>query len=361
LSNAPLRVLVCDDSAVARAAVVRMLEADPALRVASRARNGKEAVEAVRAGGLDVAVLDLEMPVMDGLTALPLMLEADPALRVIVASTLTQRGAAAAMEAMRRGAVDCLAKPAPGEDAIFAAELVARAKGFGALRRRGSKEPGPGAPSPAPVQRLPPPPVALRDKETFPAPSANAPALLAIGSSTGGPEALATVFRAIRRPPRIPILVTQHMPDAFIHMLAEHLGRLGACPVSVAKDGDAILAGRALLAPGGHHLLVGAGPKVVLSDGPPEHFCRPAVDPMLRSVAAVFGGRAAAVVLTGMGHDGGAGSLELRRAGGFVAVQDQATSVVWGMPGSVVERGAANEVLPLQLLAERIADLAGAA
>ncbi|MBY0338244.1 MAG: response regulator, partial [Acetobacteraceae bacterium] len=144
MTAAPLRVLVCDDSAVARAAVTRMLEADPALRVASRARNGKEAVEAVRAGGLDVAVLDLEMPVMDGLTALPLMLDADPALRVIVASTLTPRGAAAAMEAMRRGAVDCLAKPGPGEDAAFAAELVARAKGFGALRRRSAP------PAPAP-------------------------------------------------------------------------------------------------------------------------------------------------------------------------------------------------------------------
>ncbi|NKC34618.1 response regulator, partial [Falsiroseomonas selenitidurans] len=132
----PLRVLVCDDSAVARAAVVRILEADPALRVASRARNGREAVDAIRGGGIDVAVLDLEMPVMDGLTALPLMLQADPALRVIVVSTLTTQGAKAAMEAMRLGAVDCLAKPLPGEDAHFAVELTARARGNGALRRR---------------------------------------------------------------------------------------------------------------------------------------------------------------------------------------------------------------------------------
>ncbi|MBY0338652.1 MAG: chemotaxis protein CheB [Acetobacteraceae bacterium] len=194
-----------------------------------------------------------------------------------------------------------------------------------------------------------------------PSSSVLAPVLVAIGASTGGPEALAAVFRAFRRPPRIPLLVTQHMPNAFIPMLAEHLGRLGACPVAVARDGDAISPGRALLAPGGHHMLVAAGPRIALSDGPPEHFCRPAVDPMLRSIAALYGGKAAAVVLTGMGHDGGAGALELRRAGGFVAAQDQATSVVWGMPGTVVERGAATEVLPLPRLAERIAELAGAA
>lgn len=337
-----LRVLVCDDSVVARTALARMLEADPALRVAARARNGREAVEAVKAGGIDVAVLDLEMPVMDGLTALPLMLAADPALRVIVASSLTTRGAAVAMEAMRRGAADCLAKPTPGQDAIFAQELVARAKGFGGLRRR---PPAPRAGAPTP--RL--------------LPVGNLPALLALGASTGGPEALGTVFRAFRRPPRIPLLVTQHMPDAFIPMLADHLARLADFPVTVARDGDALRPGCALLAPGGRHMLVAEGPVISLSDTPPEHFCRPAVDPMLRSIAAVFGNRAAAAVLTGMGHDGGAGAARIHAAGGVVLAQDQASSVVWGMPGAVVERGAAREVLPLPDLARRIAELAGAA
>jgi two-component system chemotaxis response regulator CheB len=346
VSGEPLRVLVCDDSAVARAAVARMLEADPGLRVTTRARNGQEAVAAVRAGRIDVAVMDLEMPVMDGLTALPLLHEADPALRVIVVSSLTTQGARAAREAMRRGAAECLAKPGPGEDARFAQELVACAKGFGALTR--------GRASAAPVARPLPPPRPRR------AP-AKAPEVLAIGSSTGGPEALGTVFRAFRRPPRIPLLLTQHMPDSFIPMLAEHLSRLGGFPVAVARPGDRLLPGRALIAPGGRHMVVEEGPEIALSDSPAEHFCRPAVDPMLRSLAAVFGARAAAVVLTGMGQDGGAGAAAIAAAGGLVLAQDQATSVVWGMPGAVVERGAAEEVLPLPELAARIATMAGAA
>lgn len=352
----PLRVLVCDDSAVARAAVVRILESDPDLRVVSRARNGQEALDAVRAGGLDVAVLDIEMPVMDGLTALPLLLRADPELRVVVASSLTTQGASSAMEAMRRGAVDCVAKPVPGGDAVFATELLGRVKGNGALRRRrqapafppASASPAPAVPAVATAPALPPrlgPP----------------PAILAIGSSTGGPEALAIVFRAFRTRPRIPILLTQHMPDAFIPLLAEHLSRLGPVPVRVAKDHDVPQPGVALLAPGGTHLVVAPGPEILLAATPPEHFCRPAVDPMLRSLAAVYGARAAAVVLTGMGHDGGAGAVTVDAAGGLVLAQDQATSVVWGMPGSVVERGVAREVLPIQDLARRIAELAGGA
>ncbi|NGM21749.1 chemotaxis-specific protein-glutamate methyltransferase CheB [Roseomonas stagni] len=343
----PLRVLVCDDSAVARAAVVRILDGDPAIRVVSRARNGREAVEAVRAGGIDVALLDLEMPVMDGLTALPLLLRADPGLRVLVVSSLSAQGAGVAMKAMRLGAVDCLGKPSPGQDGIFAEELIARIKGNGALRRRGV----PPQPAPAPAAPIRRAPIA----------PGMGPAVLAIGASTGGPEALATIFRAFRVRPRIPILVTQHMPDAFIPMLAEHLSRLGPVPVTVAKDHGALVPGTALLAPGGSHLVVAQGPEVTLSTTPPEHFCRPAVDPMLRSVAAIYGARAAAAVLTGMGSDGGTGAVAVNAAGGLVLAQDQASSVVWGMPGAVVERGAAREVLPIQELARRVAEISGGA
>lgn len=346
MSQAQLRVLVCDDSAVARAAVARIIEADPALRVTARARNGAEAVAAIRGGGIDVAVLDLEMPVMDGLTALPLMLREDPKLRVIVASALTTRGAASAMEAMRRGAVDCLAKPSPGQDASFAAELVARAKGHGALRRRAEVT------APAPAAR----PMLAR-----PAPRLGTVGVLAIGASTGGPEALSTVFRAFRRPPAVPVLITQHMPGDFLLLLADHLSRLGPTTVRVARAGDRLRVGEALLAPGDRHMLVGPEHDIVLSDAPPEHFCRPAVDPMLRSVAAIYGGRAAAAVLTGMGQDGGLGAQAVQGAGGVVFAQDAATSVVWGMPGAVVERRAAAEVLPLPDLARRLAETAGAA
>ncbi|WP_085980186.1 CheB methylesterase domain-containing protein [Teichococcus cervicalis] len=188
-------------------------------------------------------------------------------------------------------------------------------------------------------------------------------AIAAIGSSTGGPEALAAVFRAFRQPPRMPLLLTQHMPTAFIPMLAQHLSRIGPVPVEVAQEGEKLLPGRAYLAPGGRHMLVSAGspPTIALSDGPEEHFCRPAVDPMLRSLAQVYGGRALVAVLTGMGHDGGAGAAAIDAAGGLVLAQDAATSVVWGMPGAVVERNAAREVLPLPLLAARIAELTGGA
>nr|WP_255430400.1 chemotaxis-specific protein-glutamate methyltransferase CheB [Roseomonas sp. 18066] len=370
---APLRILLCDDSAVIRAAMARILQADPGLHVTARARNGEEAVAAIRRGGIDVAVIDIEMPVMDGLTALPLLLQADPGLRVIVCSTLTTKGAAAAMEAMRRGAADCLPKPSVAEEASFANELVALVKGHGALRRRASPTPAlnvsqpAAAPAPSPAHApLPPPraaaaaaPIVLSRTPR----SAVPPAVLAIGSSTGGPEALAHVFRAFRRPPRLPVLLTQHMPPAFIPMLAEHLGRIGPVPVLVAKEGEPVLPGRAYLAPGGRHMLVAAGspPTITLSDGPEEHFCRPAVDPMLRSLAQVYGGRCAVAVLTGMGHDGGPGSVAIDAAGGLVLAQDQATSVVWGMPGAVVERGAAREVLPLPQLAQRLAELIGAA
>ncbi|HEY4254619.1 MAG TPA: CheB methylesterase domain-containing protein, partial [Roseomonas sp.] len=160
-------------------------------------------------------------------------------------------------------------------------------------------------------------------------------------------------------------LLTQHMPGPFIPKLAEHLSRLGPVPVAVAQEGEAILAGRAYIAPGGCHLLIaaGAGGQAVarLWDGPPEHSCRPAVDPMLRSLPVVFGGRVGAAILTGMGQDGAAGSGAVVKAGGSVFAQDAATSVVWGMPGAVTEAGHAREVLPLPALAARIAELVGAA
>ncbi|MFC4170133.1 chemotaxis-specific protein-glutamate methyltransferase CheB [Teichococcus aestuarii] len=357
---ARLRILVCDDSTVIRAALARMLEAEPGLHVVARARNGEEAVAAVRRGGIDVAVTDIEMPVMDGLTALPLMLAADPGLRVIVVSTLTTRGGAAAMEALRRGAADCLPKPASGEDAAFARELVVRVPGQGGQRRR---LPDPAAPTLA-VAARPAPAVAASFPAAPPRPprSGLAPAVIAIGASTGGPQALAEVFRAFRRPPALPILLTQHMPAAFIPMLAEHLGRMGAARVEVAREGTVPEPGCAYLAPGGVHLLAAGRPMALhLSDAPEEHFCRPAVDPMLRSLAALLGERCVAAVLTGMGHDGGAGAAAVRAAGGHVLAQDAASSVVWGMPGAVVERGAAQEVLPLPALARRLAELAGAA
>jgi two-component system chemotaxis response regulator CheB len=359
----PLRVLICDDSVVIRAAIARILEGDPRLQVVARARDGQEGLAVVRRRGIDVVVLDLEMPVMDGLTALPLMLEADPGLRVIVASTLTTRGAAVAMEAMRRGAADYVPKPGVGMDGAFAEELLAKVLGHGRLRQRGIVA-APLAPLPAaPAARIVPPgpSVAARAASVV---GMVPPAVVAIGSSTGGPEALTTLFRSFRRAPRVPLLLTQHMPPAFIPMMAEHLTRLGPVPVSVAQEGEALEPGRAYLAPGDRHMLAVPGsPRALIKlwDGPPENSCRPAVDPMLRSLPAAFGGRVLVAILTGMGHDGCAGSDAVVRAGGRVLAQDAATSVVWGMPGAVAEAKLAEEVLPLPALAQRIAELAGAA
>jgi two-component system chemotaxis response regulator CheB len=259
------------------------------------------------------------------------------------------------MEAMRLGAADVLAKPRAGEDAAFAEELVARVKGHASLRRaRVARTAAPAASS------LPVAPAAPARPQVGP----EKPAMvLALGASTGGPEALAQVFRAFQRSPRVPVLVTQHMPEPFIPMFAEHLGRLGAARVSVAEDGAPLAPGHAYVAPGARHLLVapGAVPSVQLSDGAAEHFCRPAVDPMLRSVAVAYGPGALAAVLTGMGHDGGAGAAAIAAAGGRVLAQDQASSVVWGRPGAVVDRGAAQEVLALPALAQRLARMVGAA
>jgi two-component system chemotaxis response regulator CheB len=185
---------------------------------------------------------------------------------------------------------------------------------------------------------------------------------LAIGSSTGGPQALFAVFGALPKNFPLPVLVTQHMPKTFTPILAEHISKLGGMPCAEAVQGETLLPGRVYLAPGDRHLLVEPrkeGLVTRLSDAPPENFCRPAVDPMLRSLVAALGGRVLAVVLTGMGHDGLAGARALVAAGGQVLAQDEATSVVWGMPGAVAQAGLAMAVLPLPRLSAKIIEIVG--
>ncbi len=336
------RVMICDDSAVIRAALARILEADPAIRVVARSSNGQQAVEEVKRQPIDVLVLDIEMPVLDGLAALPLLLRADPGLRVIMASTLTTRGADIAMQALRLGAADYLPKPSANEIAAnggpgggFAHELVAKVKGLAKLRRSSLRPAAPARPR-APLRLRPPPSRPAR--------------LLAIGSSTGGPQALFTLVQALGKDIRLPVVITQHMPAAFTAILAEHIGRLGFMPCAEAREGERLAPGRIYLAPGDRHLLLrqaGGGLEARLSSDPPENFCRPAVDPMLRSAAAALDGRVLVVMLTGMGHDGLAGTRAVVEGGGGAIAQDEATSVVWGMPGAVAEAGLCHAVLPL--------------
>lgn len=341
--------MICDDSATVRGILGRLLGADSAIEVVSRVGDGRQALDALPTARPDVVLLDLEMPVMDGMTALPLLLRAEPRPIVIVASALTQRGAAAAMAALRAGASDYIPKPgAAGGGAMdpnFRSELLEKVKGWARMRRK------PAAPA-SPTQVMPRvvPAAAPRN--------AGAPALLAVGSSTGGPQALASFLRALVPTPPVPVVIVQHMPAGFTAMLADHLDRVGPLRVAEAKDGDLLRAGHAYLAPGDRHLLVERGASGLvarLRDDPPENFCRPAVDPMLRSAQRACDGRVLAVILTGMGQDGLVGCRGLVAAGGTVLAQDEASSVVWGMPGAVARAGLARELLPPDRLAARAA------
>jgi two-component system chemotaxis response regulator CheB len=343
------RVMLCDDSAVIRGAIARMLEVDPGVRVVARVINGQAAIEELRRTPVDVLVLDIEMPVMDGLTALPLLLRADPGLKVVMASTLTTRGADVALRALRLGAADYLPKPSSigtvGDDA-FRRELLAKVKGLARLRQRAA-QPEPPAPG-----------IALRPA------TLGAPRLLAIGSSTGGPQALFTLVQGLGRALPVPIVLTQHMPASFTPILADHIDKLGGPPCAEARDGDTLRPGHILLAPGDRHLLVeasGSFLRVRLSDGPPENYCRPSVDPMLRSAAAACGGRVLVAMLTGMGRDGLEGTRRVVAAGGAAVAQDEATSVVWGMPGAIAQAGLCQAVLPLPRIAPKLLELLRAA
>jgi two-component system chemotaxis response regulator CheB len=337
--------MICDDSAVIRGAIARILEADPDIVVVAKVENGRAAVDQLRAAQIDVVVLDIEMPVMDGLTALPLLLRADPGVRIIMASTLTTRGADIALRALRLGAADYIPKPSSigtVSDDGFKRELLEKVKGLGRLRRR--------AAMPAHARA----PITLRAAPMFPA------RLLAVGSSTGGPQALFTLVQGLGRSVSVPVVMTQHMPATFTPILAEHLNRLGLMPCTEARDGETLVAGRIYLAPGDKHLLVEGGRSSLrarLTTDPPENFCRPSVDPMLRSASAACEGRVLVAMLTGMGRDGLAGTAVVVEAGGAAVGQDEATSVVWGMPGAIATAGLCHAVLPLPRMAPKLLEM----
>jgi two-component system chemotaxis response regulator CheB len=331
--------------------LTRSLDSDPEIKVVATAANGKVAIDEVNRQEIDVVVLDIEMPVMDGMTALPQLLAARPGMQVIMASTLTLKGASISMKALSKGAADYVPKPSStgeihsAED--FKRELISKVKSWGAVarRRRGSAaRPGSEAAAAAP-RRFPAGPIKLKEMPTL-----FRPDCIAIGSSTGGPQALFKVFQMMGKVTNLPVFVTQHMPATFTTILAEHLGQASGMPAAEAKDGEMVMPGRIYVAPGDFHMTVQleAGRKVLrLDKNPPENFCRPAVDPMLRSLAKAYNGRVLTVILTGMGQDGLKGGTDLAAAGGVIAAQDEATSVVWGMPGAVSSAGLCSAVLPL--------------
>ncbi len=363
--TSPIRVMIVDDSAVIRGLLTRALESDPEIAVVASVGNGQMAISSLGRQDTDVVVLDIEMPVMDGLTALPQLLKVAPDVKVIVASTLTQKNAQISLKALSVGAADYIAKPTSSElnsASGFKRDLIDKVKALGGVRRkrRGST---PGAapealPFRPPVSSKPavPSAIALRS------PSAIPPAVIAIGSSTGGPQALFTLLGALAPAVKQPILITQHMPPTFTTILAQHLERVAHRPAAEGVDGEAIQPGRIYLAPGDFHMKVetrGTSRVIRLLKDPPENFCRPAVDPMLRSVSQAYGPAVLCVILTGMGSDGAKGGEAVVAAGGTVIAQDEATSVVWGMPGAAATAGICSAILPISEIAPYVARLAG--
>jgi two-component system chemotaxis response regulator CheB len=345
----PIRVMVVDDSVVVRKIVTDVLSDDPAIDVVGTAVNGKVALAKLDQLKPDLVTMDIEMPEMNGIEAVRGIRATRSRVPIIMFSTLTERGATATLDALSAGANDYVTKPANVGSVAQSMEsvreqLIPKIK---ALTGR-PVHPGP-ARAAAPVAP-PRPPVARSGP-------AKKPAVLVIGSSTGGPEALARVLPALPATLPVPILLVQHMPPVFTRQFAQRLDRLCALRVVEAVDAAPLHPGTVHLAPGDHHLVVRGARghfETALNQTPPENFCRPAVDPLFRSAVTAYDGAVLAVVLTGMGSDGRAGAADIRAAGGSVLVQDQSTSVVWGMPGAVAQAGLADEVLPLDRIAESI-------
>jgi two-component system chemotaxis response regulator CheB len=357
----PIRVMIVDDSAVVRGLVSRWIEEEPGLEVVSRHANGKLAVDDVARSTPDIVLLDIEMPVMDGLEALPLLLQAQPELRVLMVSTLTRRNAEISFKALALGALDYVPKPDSNREITtsldFRREVIRKIKSLGRVRTRraGLGEGAPGAADrAAAVEAGKRPAFKQRPFSLVP------PRIIAIGSSTGGPEALAVVLGAASPSlSRVPVLVAQHMPPVFTGILAERLARATGRETKEGIHGETLKPGTIYVAPGNHHMTVvhAAQPAVRIGSEPPVHFCRPAADPLFASVAAAFGPAALGIVLTGMGHDGAAGARAIADGGGSVIAQDEASSVVWGMPGAAASVGACAAVLPPAEIADAVSKL----
>jgi two-component system chemotaxis response regulator CheB len=364
--------MVVDDSVVIRGLISRWVASEPDMMVAASLRTGLEAVNQLDRVKPDVAVLDIEMPELDGISALPQLLAKKRDLIVIMASTLTRRNAEISFKALSLGAADYIPKPETTREAsaaeIFHHDLIQKIRSLGAKLRR------PGNASPAHALAPASAPDKLRDHPLRPAPAPAAhpplvrrafgtqtPRVLVIGSSTGGPQALMALVTELGPViDRFPVLITQHMPPTFTTILAEHLARSSHRPAQEAVDGELVKAGRIYLAPGGRHMRVarhGTDVVIALDNGPPVNFCKPAVDPLFTSALDVWQGGTLALLLTGMGSDGMRGGKEIVAGGGSVIAQDEATSVVWGMPGSAANAGICAAILPLNQIAPKLVRL----
>ena len=343
---APIRILVVDDSVVIRKLLSDTLSGDPAFEVVGAASDGRIALSKIPLLRPDLITLDIEMPVMDGLQTLAAIRRLNPKLPVIMFSTLTDRGAAATLDALSLGASDYATKPSDtGSPAVaierIRSELIPKIKALCGVATVSLSALARSRPALKARVRSSPPRIDV----------------VAIGTSTGGPNALTVVLPRIPEDFPVPIVVVQHMPPIFTKLLAERLASRSAISVEEGRAGAVLAAGHAWIAPGNFHMKVmhaGVHRSLTINQAPPENSCRPAVDVLFRSVAAAYGANVLGVVMTGMGADGALGAQAIRDAGGEVFVQDETSSVVWGMPGVVYASGLADAVYPLEQMAAQI-------
>jgi len=349
---ARIRVLIVDDAVVVRRLVADALASDPDIEVVGTAANGRIALQKISQVNPDVVTMDIDMPELNGIEAVRALRPLHPTLPVIMFSTLTERGGVGTLDALAAGASDYVTKPTHAGGIGLAQqqvreELIPRIKTL-AARRRVWGEPGGTGSAGVPLARR---------QVGAPVMGQVRPAIVAIGVSTGGPSALAILIPALSASLQVPVVIVQHMPALFTRLLADRLDASSGLTVREATAGMVIEPGTVTIAPGDHHMTLerrGLHVCVALNQSPPEHSCRPAVDPLFRSVVGVYGRRTLAVVLTGMGRDGLRGCSAIRDGGGQTLVQDEASSVVWGMPGLVVRSGLADKVLPISDMAEEI-------
>jgi two-component system, chemotaxis family, protein-glutamate methylesterase/glutaminase len=374
-----IRIMIADDSAVIRGLLARTLEGQPDFQVVASVSNGEMAVATLARQPVDVIVLDIEMPVMDGLTALPKLLAADKNVKIIMVSTLTVKNAEISMKALQLGATDYLGKPTSVQDMQgadqFRRDLVEKVRVLGLAAIKAGAGAGrvarvPIAPRPQIATtivnvtgangKIPRAPFAAEGGFKLRAEPIQVPDIIAIGSSTGGPQALFDVIPHLQGLAQ-PVVLTQHMPPTFTTILAQHITKNCGVDCKEAAEGDIVRGGKFYLAPGDFHMLLSGrpdAPVINLQKGPHENFCRPAVDPMLRSLIPIYGKKILVVILTGMGQDGWLGADSVVKAGGAVVAQDEKTSVVWGMPGAVANAGLCTSVLPVKEIGPYIRQIA---
>ena len=343
---ASIRVLVVDDSVVIRKVLTEALTSEPGIEVVGGAADGNIALSKIELLKPNLVTLDVEMPGMSGLETLVAIRKIHPGLPIIMFSTLTERGAATTLEALSLGASDCVTKPQSSANVEetrgrIRSDLIPKVKALGSKNALS-------APADIAPRHLPKPSTNRR----IAVPSRVD--VVAIGTSTGGPNALAAVLPSLAKTFPVPIVLVQHMPPLFTRLLAERLDKQSSIAVHEGADGQVLMPGHVWIAPGDFHMTVqrdGTRVRLVMNQNPPQNSCRPSVDVLFESVAAVYGANALAVVLTGMGSDGQRGADLIHSAGGRVIVQDEATSVVWGMPGAVAAAGLAEATLPLAEIA----------